>query len=113
MTNKEKVSASIAAAGDTRPMAGVDKLVAPVAGRPVLARVIDTFQKCKAINQVIVVVSSKNIEKSRRLVSEEKWSKVTDVCPGGKQRQDSVAEGLKRLKDAAWVVIQDGARPFI
>jgi 2-C-methyl-D-erythritol 4-phosphate cytidylyltransferase len=112
-TNKEKVSAIIAAAGDSKRMGGVDKLLAPIAGRPVLARVIDTFQKCKSIDQIIVVASPKNIEKIRRLVAAEKWSKVTDVCPGGKQRQDSVAEGLKRLKYAAWVVIQDGARPFV
>jgi len=113
MANKEKVSAIVAAAGDSQRMGGVDKLFAPVADRPVLARVIDTFQKCKAIDQIIVVVSSKNIEKCRRLVTAEGWSKVTDVCAGGKQRQDSVAEGLKRLKYTAWVVIHDGARPFV
>jgi 2-C-methyl-D-erythritol 4-phosphate cytidylyltransferase len=112
-SKKEKVSAIIAAAGDSQRMGGVDKLFAPIAGRPVLARVIDTFEKCKAIDQIIVVVSSKNIEKCRRLVVSEGWSKVTGVCPGGKQRQDSVAEGLKRLKYAAWVVIHDGARPLV
>ena len=113
ITKKEKVSTIIAAAGDSQRMGGVDKLFAPIAGRPVLARVIDTFQKCKAIDQIIVVVSSKNIEKCRRLVAAEGWSKVTEVCAGGKQRQDSVAEGLKRLKYAAWVVIHDGARPLV
>ena len=41
------------------------------------------------------------------------WSKVTDVCPGGERRQDSVAAGLGRLKDSNWVVIHDGARPLI
>jgi len=113
MTNKQKVSAIIAAAGDSRRMGGADKLFAPIAGRPVLARVIDVFEKCKSIDQIIVVISSTNIEKCRRLVASEKWSKVAEVCAGGKQRQDSVAEGLKRLKDAAWVVIHDGARPLV
>src|SRR4030042_6554989 len=113
MTNKEKVSAIIAAAGDSQRMGGVDKLFTPIAGRPVLARVIDVFEKCKSIDQIIVVVSSKNLEKCRRLVASEGWAKVTEVCPGGKQRQDSVAEGLKRLKYAAWVVIHDGARPLV
>jgi 2-C-methyl-D-erythritol 4-phosphate cytidylyltransferase len=111
--NKEKVSAIIAAAGDSQRMGGVDKMFAPLCGRPVLARVIDTFQKCKRIDQIIVVMSSKNIEECRRLAAAEGWSKVTDICPGGKQRQDSVAEGLKRLKYAAWVVVHDGARPLV
>jgi 2-C-methyl-D-erythritol 4-phosphate cytidylyltransferase len=113
MSNKEKVSAIIAAAGDSQRMGGVDKMFAPIAGRPVIARVIDTFQKCKAIDQIIIVVSQKNLEKCRRLVREEGWGKVTDILPGGKQRQDSVAEGLKRLKYAGWVVIHDGARPLV
>jgi 2-C-methyl-D-erythritol 4-phosphate cytidylyltransferase len=113
MSNKEKVSAIIVAAGDSQRMGGVDKMFAPLCGRPVLARVIDTFQKCKRIDQIIVVMSSKNIEECRRLAAAEGWSKVTDICPGGKQRQDSVAEGLKRLKYAAWVVIHDGARPLV
>jgi 2-C-methyl-D-erythritol 4-phosphate cytidylyltransferase len=113
MHNKEKVSSIIAAAGDSQRMGGVDKMFAPIAGRLVLARVIDTFQKCRSIDQIIIVINSKNIEKCRRLVDAEGWSKVTDVCLGGKQRQDSVAEGLKRLKYAAWVVIHDGARPLV
>jgi 2-C-methyl-D-erythritol 4-phosphate cytidylyltransferase len=113
MHNKEKVSAIIAAAGDGQRMGGVDKMFAPIEGRPVLARVIDTFQKCKSIDQIIIVINAKNLEKCRRLVEAEGWSKVTDICPGGRQRQDSVAEGLKRLKYAAWVVIHDGARPLV
>jgi 2-C-methyl-D-erythritol 4-phosphate cytidylyltransferase len=113
MHNKEKVSAIIAAAGDSQRMGGVDKMFAPIEGRPVLARVIDTFQKCKSIDQIIIVINAKNLEKCRRLVEAEGWSKVTDICPGGRQRQDSVAEGLKRLKYAAWVVIHDGARPLV
>jgi 2-C-methyl-D-erythritol 4-phosphate cytidylyltransferase len=113
MSNKEKVSAIIVAAGDSQRMGGVDKMFAPIAGRPVIARVIDTFQKCKRIDQIIVVMSSKNIEECRRLAAAEGWAKVTDICPGGKQRQDSVVEGLKRLKYAGWVVIHDGARPLV
>lgn len=113
MSNKETVAAIIAAAGDSQRMGGIDKMFAPLCGRPVLARVIDTFQKCKRIDQIIVVMSSKNIEQCRCLVALESWPKVKDVCLGGKQRQDSVAEGLKRLKYGEWVVIHDGARPLV
>jgi 2-C-methyl-D-erythritol 4-phosphate cytidylyltransferase len=110
---KEKVAAIIAAAGDSQRMGGIDKMFAPIGGRPALARVIDTFQKCKLIDQIIVVMNSKNIEDCRRLVAVEGWNKVRDICLGGKQRQDSVAEGLKRLKYGEWVVIHDGARPLV
>jgi 2-C-methyl-D-erythritol 4-phosphate cytidylyltransferase len=103
----------IVAAGDSRRMGGIDKMFAPINGRPLLARVIDTFQACRQIDQIIVVMSSKNLETCRRLVAAEGWNKVKDICLGGKLRQDSVAEGLKRLKYGDWVVIHDGARPLV
>ena len=110
---KQKTAAIIVAAGDSQRMGGIDKMFAPLGGRPVLARVIDTFEACKIIDQIIVVMNSKNIEQCRRLVAVEGWSKMKDICLGGKQRQDSVAEGLKRLKYGEWVVIHDGARPLV
>jgi 2-C-methyl-D-erythritol 4-phosphate cytidylyltransferase len=109
----EKVGAVIAAAGESRRMGRVDKVFAPLGGKPILARVIDTFQKCKLIDQIVVVVNAKNIEKCCQLVAEGRWHKVSDVCAGGKRRQDSVAAGLKRLNDCQWVVIHDGARPLV
>ena len=109
----EKVFAIIVAAGDSQRMNGVDKMFAPVGAKRVLWRVLETFNKCKKIDQIIVVMSSKNIEDCRRMVAEFRWAKVTDICLGGKRRQDSVAEGLTRLKEAAWVVIHDGARPLV
>ncbi len=38
---------------------------------------------------------------------------MTDVCPGGRRRQDSVLAGLGLLKDCYWVIIHDGARPLL
>jgi 2-C-methyl-D-erythritol 4-phosphate cytidylyltransferase len=108
----EKVGAVIAAAGESKRMGGIDKVFAPLGGKPALARVIETFQKCKLIDQIVVVVNAKNIEKCCQLVAEGRWHKVSDVCAGGKRRQDSVAAGLKRL-DGEWVVVHDGARPLV
>jgi 2-C-methyl-D-erythritol 4-phosphate cytidylyltransferase len=58
-------------------------------------------------------MNSKNFEDCRSLVAHEAWEKVRDICLGGKKRQDSVVEGLKRIKEAEWVVIHDGARPLV
>jgi 2-C-methyl-D-erythritol 4-phosphate cytidylyltransferase len=109
----KKVSAIIVAAGEGQRMGNVDKMFAPINGRPALARVLDTFQRCKKIDQIIVVMNKQNIEACRRLVKAEGWSKVKDIVLGGKRRQDSVVEGLKRVKDAEWIVIHDGARPLV
>jgi 2-C-methyl-D-erythritol 4-phosphate cytidylyltransferase len=110
---KQKVGAVIVAAGESRRMGGVDKLFVVLGGKPLLARVIDACQKCLPVNQIVVVVNERNEEQCRQLVAEERWSKVTDICPGGRRRQDSVAAGLKRLNKCDWVVIHDGARPLL
>ena len=94
-------------------MGEVDKLFAPIAGKSVLARVIDTFQQCQSVDQIVLVVSRGNLESCRQLVTEQGWSKVTEVCLGGERRQDSVAAGLKQLDQCDWVVIHDGARPLV
>ncbi|MDI6815248.1 MAG: 2-C-methyl-D-erythritol 4-phosphate cytidylyltransferase [Dehalococcoidales bacterium] len=113
MSNQQKVGAIIVAAGRSRRMGGVDKVFALLGGKPVLARVIDTFQRCHSVHQVVVVVSEQSLDQCQQLVAEQGWSKIIDVCPGGKRRQDSVVAGLSWLKDCEWVVIHDGARPLV
>ena len=113
MPKATKVSAIIVAAGDSQRMGGVDKLFAPLGGEPVLARVLDVFQGCKKVDQIVLVMSAKNIEEARRLVALGHWNKITDIATGGKRRQDSVAEGLKIIKECEWLIIHDGARPLV
>lgn len=101
-----KTGAVITAAGESCRMGGVDKVFAPLCGQPVLERVITTFQKCARIDQIVVVLSQRNLERGKEL-------KVSDVCVGGSRRQDSVLAGIKRLDHCDWVVIHDGARPLV
>ena len=109
----DKVAAVITAAGFSERMGDIDKVFAPLGGRSILARVVDVFQGCELIDRIVVVVSQGSLEKCRQLVAEQQWSRVTDVCVGGRRRRDSVAAGLKRLDNCQWVVIHDGARPLV
>ena len=111
--NQQRVGVVIAAAGSSQRMGGVDKVFALLSGRPVLARVIDVFQGCSPVDQIVVVLSEQNLERGKQLIAEQGWSKVSDVCVGGRRRQDSVAAGLKRLSNCHWVVIHDGSRPLV
>jgi 2-C-methyl-D-erythritol 4-phosphate cytidylyltransferase len=113
MTSQPKVSAIIAAAGESRRMNGIDKVFAPLGGKPALSYVLDVFEKCDSVTQIIVVVSKENVAKCRQLVAENKYAKPVEVCAGGKRRQDSVAAGLAKLDKCDWVVIHDGARPLV
>ncbi|MBM4461975.1 MAG: 2-C-methyl-D-erythritol 4-phosphate cytidylyltransferase [Chloroflexi bacterium] len=110
---RDKVGVVIAAAGSSQRLGGVDKIFAVVAGKPVLTHVLNVFQGCDAVDQIVVVLNEAGLERGKRLVAERGFSKVTDVCRGGRRRQDSVSKGLKRLEGCQWVVIHDGARPCL
>jgi len=94
-------------------MDGIDKVFAPLGGKPVIFYVLDAFEECESISQIVVVVSKDNVAKCRELIAEKKYAKPIEVCAGGKRRQDSVVAGLKRLDACDWVVIHDGARPLV
>ena len=113
MNKKQKVAAIIVAAGEGKRMRGVDKVFAPLGDMPVLLRATHPFQESRLIDQIVVVISGQKEQQCRALVTGPEWSKVTDVCLGGERRQDSVAAGMKCLKDFDWVIIHDGARPLV
>jgi 2-C-methyl-D-erythritol 4-phosphate cytidylyltransferase len=94
-------------------MNGIDKVFAPLGGIPALAYVLDAFEKCASIAQIVVVVSQANVARCHELIAEGKWAKPIEVCAGGKRRQDSVAVGLAKLDKCDRVVIHDGARPLV
>jgi 2-C-methyl-D-erythritol 4-phosphate cytidylyltransferase len=115
MKNKgnQRVAAIIVAAGESKRMGGIDKMLTELDGESILTRATRPFQECRLIDQIVVVVSGEKENKCRSLITGKEWSKVTDVCIGGERRQDSVEAGLKQLKDYQWVIIHDGARPLV
>ncbi|MFC1870181.1 2-C-methyl-D-erythritol 4-phosphate cytidylyltransferase [Chloroflexota bacterium] len=111
--NQQKVGAIITAAGESQRMGDIDKVMATIGGELLLLRATRPFQQCPLVQQIVVVVSGENEQQCRHLVSGKEWSKVTDVCLGGRRRQDSVAAGLKLLNQCDWVIVHDGARPLV
>jgi len=111
--SKIKVGVIIVAAGESQRMKGVDKIMAPLGGKPVLAWSIEAFEECPEVERIILVNSEKHLGPVKCLKIDRKWTKVADVCTGGQRRQDSVAAGLKMLGRCEWVIIHDGARPLV
>ena len=113
MTNQQKVGAVIVAAGKSQRMGEVDKVLAMLGDKPLLWWTIYPFRKSPLVKQVVVVASEENERVCRQLITGEEWSKVSNICLGGRQRQDSVSSGLGQLKECDWVIIHDGARPLV
>ena len=102
----------IVAGGASRRMRGPNKLFASLRGKPVLAWSVDTCHGCDMVQQIVLVLNDRDLDRGQELRRQRDWVKVT-VCPGGARRQDSVNEGLGHLQDCDWVMIHDGARPFL
>lgn len=111
--SSDRVGVVIAAAGAGQRMGGMDKIFAPVLGRPLLAWTIEPFQSSPLVDQIVLVVRRGSVAAAEKLAREGAWSKVSHACPGGARRQDSVAEGLRRLEGCRWAIIHDGARPCL
>jgi 2-C-methyl-D-erythritol 4-phosphate cytidylyltransferase len=107
-----RVTAIVAGAGLGQRM-GKDKTFLTLGGRPVIAWPLDTLQKSGLIDSIILVLHRDAMDHGRNLVSHSGWSKVNAVCEGGELRQDSVRSGLGAVAYSDWVLVHDGARPFL
>ena len=101
------LSVIIVAAGSSQRM-GFDKLIAPLNGKPVLAHSVETFLKADFVSEVILVSTPERLTK---ITINDSKLKLTH---GGKDRHDSVANGLTKVSEKSqYIAVHDGARPYI
>lgn len=104
--------AVIVAAGTASRMGGIDKVMAPLQGEPMICRTVRTFQNCDAVKEIVIVTRQDLILPIQNLCRE--YGKVKAVVAGGSSRQESVSLGLNALSSKVKLVaVQDGARPLI
>ena len=108
----KRCGAVIVAAGSASRMGGIDKVMAPLGGTPMVARTAAAFQNCDAIAEIVIVTRPDLIRPSSALCAE--MDKVRAVVAGGSSRQESVWLGLNALsEDIQLAAIHDGARPLV
>jgi 2-C-methyl-D-erythritol 4-phosphate cytidylyltransferase len=88
----------------------VDKLFLEVAGRPVVAHTWLRFDRCRGIDEVVLVIRSGLEAAFKEIGAALDLTKPWRVVIGGAERQDSVWNGLQAVSSEL-VAIQDGARP--
>lgn len=103
--------AVIVAAGSASRMGGIDKVMAPLAGEPMIARTVRQFQNSDVIKKIVIVTREDLILPISNLCAG--FDKVTAVVAGGKSRQESVRLGLNALDGVKLVAVHDGARPLV
>ncbi len=111
-----KADAVIVSAGiGQRFMEGRKKQFFSLAGKPILAHTLDQFDACPLVRSILLVVGQEDQDYClSEIVEKFHYRKISQVIPGGKQRQDSVRNGLDALTpDAEIIAIHDGVRPFV
>ncbi|HKB56270.1 MAG TPA: IspD/TarI family cytidylyltransferase [Lacunisphaera sp.] len=107
-----RTAAILLAAGSSRRMDGAiaDKVLAPLAGKPVFAHSAGTFYRSGVVDTFIVTYRDQ-----RQMVELSAYAPTpTLFVPGGDERQDSVAAALAELPDdVVYVFIHDCARPLV
>ena len=111
---KQKYAAIVLAAGSGKRMnSKVHKQYLIIQNRPVLYYSLKAFED-SAVDEIVLVVGKGEEEFCRKeIVDKYGISKVKAIVEGGKERYHSVFEGLKQTSDADYVLIHDGARPFV
>lgn len=111
---KQKYAAIVLAAGSGKRMnSQVHKQYLIIQDRPVLYYSLKEFED-SAVDEIVLVVGKGEEEFCRReIVDKYGISKVKAIVEGGKERYHSVFEGLKQTSDVDYVLIHDGARPFV
>ena len=106
-------SAIIVAAGKgTRMGPKVDKLFLELHGCPIVAHTWRRFDEAGCIDEIVVVVRDGMQDAFQEIAQRHRFSKRFALVVGGKERQDSVWNGLAALSPGAEIVaIQDAARP--
>ena len=108
------VSAIIVAAGSGKRMGGeIEKQFLPLCGFPLLKHTLQVFEDCDRIDQILPVLPKEKIEYCKKeILHKFGFQKVLEPIAGGERRQDSVYEGLLRIRGGL-ILIHDGARPLL
>ena len=92
----------------------INKQFIKLDGKEIIAYTIEKFYKSEDIDDIVIVIKE-NEEKYfiENIINKYGFDNIK-LAYGGKERQDSVYNGIKKLnRNCEIVLIHDGARPFV
>lgn len=106
-----KISAVVPAAGaGARAGFSKNKLLTFFRGEPVLYRTVSALSACESIGEIVIAAAKRDIAEISAMF--EKFANIRAVC-GGDTRTQSVLFALRACDSPDYVLIHDGARPFV
>ncbi len=110
-----RISVIIPAAGSGRRLGKEkNKILLELGSKPVLSYSLEFFDTISQVAEIIIVAAGGEEEECRSIAKDSCRRKEWQVVTGGEERRDSVYRGLKAASpDCDYILIHDGARPFI
>ncbi len=104
-----------AAGKGTRMNSKICKPYLELKRKPILSHTLEKFEQCERIKHIILVVNKNDVTYCKKhIVDPYNVTKVLKIVSGGNERQESVYNGLLVVPESTdYVIIHDGARPFI
>ncbi len=104
----------VAAGSGKRMQRNINKQFIKLNEKEIIAHTIDAFYKNENIDEIIVCIKKEEEEFFKKEIIQKNDFKNIKIAYGGKERQDSIYNGLKSVnKNCKIVLIHDGARPFV
>ncbi len=104
------ISVIITAGGSSSRFKNGNKLLYEINAKPLIYHTVSIFNALDYTDEIILPANKEIIEKLEFIF--KKFDKVR-IIEGGNSRQESVYRGLENCKNCKYVIIHDGARPFI
>ncbi|MCB9259514.1 MAG: 2-C-methyl-D-erythritol 4-phosphate cytidylyltransferase [Ignavibacteriales bacterium] len=111
-----KVSAIIPSGGvGSRFNSPIPKQYIKVLGKELITYTLEVFQNCNLIDEIIIPANESYFELLNQIKIKNNFTKIVKIIPGGKERQDSVFNGLtcKNFDKDDLIVVHDAARPLL
>ena len=116
-----KTSVIIPAAGSGKRMGGNrSKQYLTIGDRPILIETLIVFSESPYIDEIILVSPADDLPLIKKMLKDYSLNKVSKIVEGGKERQDSIRNGLDSLSlndsigsSRDIILVHDGVRPFI
>ena len=114
MNKPNSVSVIIAAGGSGERMKGINKLMSMIGGMPVIAHSMRAFEELPEVMEIIVTAREEELAEIEKIAHDCGISKFACCVPGGETRQQSVANGLRKVsRETELIAVHDGARPLV
>ena len=111
---RPRCAALVAAAGSSSRMGGINKLLEPLDGIPVLVRTLTALERAQRVDSIVIATREEDLITVSQLCKTYGITKCKKVIRGGEDWEHSVLlAALEAEPDTELLAVQDGARPLV